>query len=154
MSESIPEPSVGRATHTGVQCAALPYRWADGLRILLVTSRETRRWVVPKGWLMKGKTAHAAAAREAMEEAGVVGRIGRTPIGAYRYIKRLKNGAPLECIVDVFPLEVARQLEHWPEQQQRTAHWFAVAEAAAAVDEAGLRDLIEGFGQTITMATV
>ena len=132
----------------GQQYAALPYRWVDGaLEILLLTSRETHRWVIPKGWPMAGKKPHAAAAQEALEEAGVIGKIAKTPVGAYTYVKRLKNGAGLVCKVDVFPLAVARQLKRWPEQAQRTAHWFTPHEAAEAVNEPELDDLIEAFGR-------
>ena len=131
----------------GLQYAALPFRVADKgeVEVLLITSRETRRWVIPKGWPMKGKKPHAAAASEALQEAGVVGRIEKRAIGAYDYIKRLTNGAPLACTVDVFPLEVARQRKRWREQAQRVTHWFSAEEAAECVDEAGLRDLILAF---------
>ena len=139
----------------GLQYAALPYRRGeDEVEILLVTSRETQRWVIPKGWPMKGKAPYAAAAREALEEAGVVGKIGREAIGVYHYVKRLKNGAPLDCVVDVFPLQVARQRKRWPEQGQRTGHWFSVAEAAEAVDEPELQDIILRFGQRLARTAV
>jgi len=137
-----------KANRIGQQYAALPYRWVDGaLEILLLTSRETHRWVIPKGWPMAGKKPYAAAAQEALEEAGVIGKIAKTPIGAYTYVKRLKNGAGLVCNVDVFPLAVARQLKRWPEQAQRTAHWFTPPEAAQAVNEPELDVLIEAFGE-------
>jgi 8-oxo-dGTP pyrophosphatase MutT (NUDIX family) len=132
----------------GRQYAALPYRQQDGLEILLISSRETRRWVIPKGWPMKGKKPHATAAREALEEAGVVGAISKQALGAFQYVKRLKNGAPLLCTVDVFPLLVSVQRPHWPEQHQRTTQWFSAAEAAVAVDEPELRELIERFAAT------
>ena len=134
----------------GLQYAALPYRRGeDEVEILLVTSRETQRWVIPKGWPMKGKAPYAAAAREALEEAGVVGKVGKEAIGVYHYVKRLKNGAPLDCVVDVFPLQVVRQRKRWPEQGQRTGHWFSVPEAAEAVDEPELQELILRFGQDL-----
>ncbi len=130
------------------QYAALPYRLgAEGLQILLVTSRETQRWVIPKGWPMRGKKPPAAAAREAFEEAGVTGKVGRAAIGAYRYVKLLKNGAPLVCQVDVFPLLVERRRKRWPEQQQRTGHWFKAGEAAESVREPELQALIARFGR-------
>ena len=133
----------------GQQYAALPWRDQGELEILLVTSRETRRWVIPKGWPMKNKKPHAAAAREAMEEAGVTGRVVKRPIGAYSYIKRLKNGAPLQCWVDVFPLKVTGQLNRWPEQGERTGHWFPVEEAAEAVEEPELQALIRAFAEHV-----
>src|ERR1700761_2252507 len=85
----------GRATGpvVGQQYAALPWRHRHGeeLEILLATSRETRRWVIPKGWPMKNRKPHAAAAQEAFEEAGVSGRVMKRSIGRYNYVKRLKN---------------------------------------------------------------
>jgi 8-oxo-dGTP pyrophosphatase MutT (NUDIX family) len=141
----------GRAAGAAVgqQYAALPWRDQDGLEVLLVTSRETRRWVIPKGWPMKNKKPHAAAAREALEEAGVTGRVLKRPIGAYSYIKRLKNGAPLQCSVDVFPLKVTGQVTRWREQGERTGRWFSIEEAAEAVDEEDLKVLIRRFADHI-----
>jgi 8-oxo-dGTP pyrophosphatase MutT (NUDIX family) len=135
-----------KAARPGVQYAALPYRRdAEGLEILLVTSRETRRWVIPKGWPMKGRKPRAAAAREALEEAGVVGLIAKAAVGAYPYMKRLKNGALIPCLVRVFPLQVGQERETWPEMAQRERRWFAAEAAAQAVDEPELAELIRSF---------
>jgi 8-oxo-dGTP pyrophosphatase MutT (NUDIX family) len=148
------ESHLRRSPRAGLQYAALPYRAADeGLEVLLVTSRDTRRWVIPKGWPLRGEKPHTSAAREALEEAGVVGKIGKFAIGDYAYVKRLKNGAPLACEVVVFALKVIRQRKRWPEQRQRTAHWFPLAEAAAAVDEPELREVIKRFGQATPRPT-
>jgi len=139
-----------RAVHgAGLQYAALPYRVGDGLEILLITSRETGRWVLPKGWPMKGKAAHAAAAREALEEAGVRGKVGKSAVGRYTYGKRLSNGAVLTCTVEVYPLAVERQMSRWREQGQRTLSWFSPQDAANLVDEAELASLIEAFAGTM-----
>src|SRR3954453_9200069 len=129
---------------TSTQYACLPYRQrADGaIEVVLVTSRGTRRWVIPKGWPMKGRKPHASAAREALEEAGLIGKVGKTPIGTYRYDKRLKGGEAAPCAVEVFPLEVKSQRKRWPEQKQRSVRWFAPEEAAAAVQESELRAII------------
>ena len=130
-----------------LQYAALPYRQrGDGsLEVMLVTSRETRRWVIPKGWPMKGRKPHASAAREALEEAGLIGKVGTKPIGTYRYDKRLKGGDAVPCSVDVFPLQVKSQRKRWPEQKQRSVRWFAPEEAAEAVQETELSDIIRNF---------
>jgi 8-oxo-dGTP pyrophosphatase MutT (NUDIX family) len=147
---SMIESPIRQAPRAGRQYAALPYRAADGgLEILLVTSRDTHRWVIPKGWPLKGEKPRLSAAREALEEAGVVGKIGKAAIGDYAYVKRLKNGAPLACEVEVFALKVIRQRKRWPEQGQRTAHWFALAEAAAVVHEPELQKLIKRFGKLV-----
>jgi 8-oxo-dGTP pyrophosphatase MutT (NUDIX family) len=127
-----------------IQFAALPWRiGADESRqIMLLTSRETRRWVIPKGWPMKGLKPPEAAAREAFEEAGLVGRIiGKQPIGLFHYNKRLLKD-DLLCEVWVFLLWVERQLDDWPEKGQRETNWFSPAEAASLVDEGGLAEVI------------
>lgn len=136
----------GAPTEPRLQLGALPYRRRRDLEILLVTSRETRRWVLPKGWPMKRRTAQGAAAREALEEAGVKGDIAKHPFGAYHYDKRQPNGEIIPCRVDVFPLRVKRQGRTWPEAAQRTRRWFTLAEAVDAVDEPELKELIERFG--------
>lgn len=133
-----------------MQYAALPWRLADGVEILLISSRETRRWVIPKGWPMKGRKPHATAAVEAMQEAGLLGKIEKTRIGEFHYQKRLKSGGELTCRVGVFPLRVLRQRKNWPEKSQRVTQWFPYATAAALVMERELRDLILLFGESQT----
>lgn len=133
------------------QIAVLPYRVQSPgvgapIEILLITSRETRRWVVPKGNPMKGMPPHAAAAVEAEEEAGVLGAACPTPIGSYRYRKRRNSGAAVWTDVDVFPFAVTEELSAWSEQHQRERRWFSLAAAADAVDEEDLAALIRSFG--------
>src|SRR6202790_1764933 len=98
-----------------VQYAALPFRQSKASRteVLLVTSRDTGRWIIPKGWPLKGKAPHRAAAREAHEEAGVVGKINRRAIGSFSYEKRLKSGRVIVCEVKVFGLKVKEQEKSW-----------------------------------------
>ncbi|MGO4407528.1 NUDIX hydrolase [Bosea sp. RAF48] len=115
---------------------------ADGsTEILLVTSRTTRRWIVPKGWPMKGLKDYDAAAREAFEEAGVIGRISREPAGRYNYWKRMSDHFVL-CEVNLYLLEVEQQLDSFSEQHQRDLHWFKLADAADIVDEPELSTAI------------
>lgn len=131
------------------QVAALPFRVVDGaVEVLLVTSRETKRWLIPKGWPMKGRKPHKAAAREAEEEAGVKGRIEGKPLGHYTYWKRRIVHFDL-CRVDVYPLEVMKQLKSWKEKGQREARWFKVEEAADAVLEPALAWLIHRLPERI-----
>ena len=126
------------------QCAALPLtRRDDGAYlVLLLTSRETRRWVLPKGWRKRKLGAWEQAAREAYEEAGLIGEIGRRSVGHYRYDKRLRSGRVVPCRVDVFPLEVTGRLDDWPEKAEREAAWFTLDEAAARVDEESLGEIL------------
>jgi uncharacterized protein len=129
------------------QIGALPYRvdGKEGLQILLVTSRDTGRWVVPKGNPMAFRKAHEAAAQEAHEEAGVEGTIGDVPIGRFRYRKRRRLLPTVSAEVRVFPLRVERLLDEWPEAHQRRRQWFSREEAAAAVEEKELKQLILAF---------
>ena len=133
----------GKKRKKRVQYAALPYRKGpDGLEVMLITSRETRRWVIPKGWPMKGLKPFAAARREALEEAGLVGRIVKSAAGTYEYEKRLRTGSTVTCKVHVFPLRVEKQRERWPEMGQREVRWFTPEGAAGAVAEPGLAEII------------
>ncbi|WP_453978158.1 NUDIX hydrolase [Brevundimonas sp. Marseille-Q4549] len=131
------------------QVAALPWRLEDGQRrILMITSRETRRWVIPKGGRMVGKSDPEAAAQEALEEAGVKGDIKDHSIGVFRYAKGLKDGGQRLCVVSVYPLEVLIQLGAWPEAHQRERRWMTPAEAAEVVHEPDLAALIRDFDAT------
>ncbi|SFR81839.1 DUF47 family protein [Sphingomonas jatrophae] len=132
------------------QIAALPYRSIDPLpggvvQVMLVTSRGTKRWVIPKGNQPAGLAPHAAAGMEAEEEAGVCGPVCPTPLGSFRYRKRRGSGASLMVDVDVFPLAVTREMPTWKEQHERERRWFTLAEAAEAVDEPDLRAMIRSF---------
>lgn len=130
-----------------LQHAALCFR--EGLggepEILLITSRDTGRWVLPKGWPKKGETGGASALREAGEEAGVVGQAIAEPTGTYRYDKTMSEGPCLHCRVEVHPVAVAYLDFRFPEMRVRKRAWFTPAEAAEAVDEAELKDLLAGF---------
>jgi 8-oxo-dGTP pyrophosphatase MutT (NUDIX family) len=129
---------------TRVHIAALPFRIESGnLQVLLVTSRETRRWVIPKGWPIRGLPPRGVAAREALEEAGLVGTIvGKRSIGSYHYAKRLPENHENLCRVKVFLLSVDHQLEDWPEKEQRECRWVTPEKAAHMVDEGGLAEIL------------
>ena len=130
----------------GKQVAALCWRTgARGLEVLLVTSRNSRRWILPKGWLEPELTAAENAAREAFEEAGVTGKIGTHPIGHYHYLKERREGGGIPVSVDVFALAVTKQLDEWPEKGRRSMIWVALDQAAAKVLEPGLRALLKDF---------
>jgi 8-oxo-dGTP pyrophosphatase MutT (NUDIX family) len=129
---------------SGDQVAAIPMQWTkDGdLRILMVTSRDTGRWVLPKGWTIDGKTPWRAAEIEALEEAGVTGYISREALGDYTYDKRLPDGTHLTCTVRVYPMIVDKLKRNWKERKMRRRHWFSPQGAAAAVAEPGLTDIL------------
>jgi 8-oxo-dGTP pyrophosphatase MutT (NUDIX family) len=128
-----------RRGQSGHQFAVLPFTEPEGeTMVLLVTSRETRRWVLPKGWAERGLTGPELAAKEAFEEAGLIGTVGTTPVGSYGYLKRLPKERAVECHVEVFPMWVDQLLEDWPERGQRTRQWFTLAQAAMEVEEGEL----------------
>ena len=136
------------------QYAALPFAPAgDDIMVMLVTSRETRRWVLPKGWAERKLTGPEVAAKEALEEAGLIGMIADHPIGSYSYSKRLHNGTLRPCNVDVFPMRVDRLLDDWPERKERERRWFALAQAAMAVEEGELVTLLLGLAATVAWPT-
>ncbi|HRO32943.1 MAG TPA: NUDIX hydrolase [Brevundimonas sp.] len=129
------------------QVAALCWRVDQGgaIEILLVTSRDTGRWVTPKGGRMRGLTDAQSAAQEALEEAGVEGRVTETPLGVFSYLKRLKRRGPRPTQVTVFALEAQVQHDDWREAAQRTRRWFRADRAAVMVDEPDLAALILAF---------
>ena len=112
---------------------------------MLVTSRGSGRWVVPKGNVPGRLAPHEAAAREAEEEAGVRGAVCPTPLGSYRYRKLRGSGASLMVDVDVYPLALTSELASWKEERERTRKWFTLPEAANAVEEPDLGHLIRSF---------
>jgi 8-oxo-dGTP pyrophosphatase MutT (NUDIX family) len=130
-----------------VQYAALPYRQKgkSSTEVLLVTSRDTGRWIIPKGWPLKGKPPHKAAAREAREEAGVIGTINRRAIGSFSYEKRLKSGRVIVCEVKVFGLQVKQHEENWPEKGERKVKWLSRTRAAKTVRDRGLGAIIRAL---------
>lgn len=125
------------------QIAALPVRRAadGGLEVLLVTSRETRRWVIPKGWPMTHLSDPEAASVEAWEEAGVQGAASPDVIGTFGYDKRRPKGN-IPVVVEVYRLDVTTIADTWPEAQERQRAWFRPADAALLVQEPELQALL------------
>jgi 8-oxo-dGTP pyrophosphatase MutT (NUDIX family) len=129
------------------QFAALPYRIdRSGPRILLITTRGKGKWSIPKGWPMKGRKPSAAAAVEAFEEAGVVGKVGRRSVGRFTHRKSI-GSRTFDCTVSIFPLKVRRKLKRWPERGQRKRRWFKGEKAAALVEVKGLRQAIRNLAE-------
>ena len=154
MSESTPRAQVSKNSSAPAgakdipamaQVGALPIRFRDGKpEVLLVTSRESRRWLIPKGWPMKGRKDWAAAAQEAREEAGVIGKTFKKPIGSYLYFKRRAAHFDL-CRVEVYVLLFAKKLTAFREKGQRESRWFSLEDAAERVQEPGLAALLGAF---------
>ncbi len=137
------------------QYAALPIRFTgEGkMQVLLLTSRGTGRWVIPKGWPMRRRSPAAAAAQEAYEEAGLQGTIkADRPIGHYHYDKQLGSSSA-RIRVGVFLMRVSRQLATWPEQTERETRWCDPEEAALLVAEQELAALLRGLRDEAALAT-
>lgn len=117
------------------------------IEILLITSRDTGRWIIPKGWGMRHKKPHQVAKREAWEEAGVLGHVKKRPIGYYTYAKKLGRGEVVASLVQVHLLHVLALTKNYPEIGQRELRWFKPAEAAAAVNEPELKSLLRGMAR-------
>lgn len=125
------------------QHAALPYVCTpDGVEVCLITSRDIGRWVIPKGWPKGHLSASALAEREAIEEAGLVGKIESEPFGSFTYRKRLHFFTWVLCRVDVYLFHVDHQMVDWAERGQRRISWFSPQKAASLVQE---RELAEIF---------
>lgn len=114
-------------------------------RFLLITSRTTKRWVIPRGNPIAGLSPHRSAAEEAYEEAGITGLVGPEALGSYTYEKKRRRGDGIAAEVHVFPLRATVQSGRFPEQDERETRWLTREEAAEAVDEPGLRDIILAF---------
>lgn len=127
-----------------LQYAALCYRVkkkTSEVEVLLMTSRDTGRWVIPKGWPMNGKRSYEVAAREAHEEAGARGAVEHEPLGSYTYPKMLKDGLKVTCKVQVYVLEVTDVAKNFKEKGERKIEWVTCDEAVKRVNEPELRDL-------------
>lgn len=142
-------PITVRASHKSdvrSQFAALCYRIVrDKPQILLVTSRKSKRWILPKGWPMDGLTPSQSAAQEAWEEAGVVGKAMDRCLGLYSYNKVLDPVGNLPCVALVYPIRVKSLLNDFPEKKQRRRKWFSPKKAAARVNEPELARILRDF---------
>ena len=129
------------------QYGALPWRLgrSSALEVLLVTSRRRGRWIVPKGWPVKGRSAAQSAAREAFEEAGVIGRACPVPVGDYVYDKVGQDGMVEPCRVTLFSLHVRGTLTNWRERGQRERRWCSAEDAPDMVAEPELSRLMDAW---------
>ncbi len=130
----------------GRQVGALPWRLGGGRRLefLLVTSRASRHWLIPKGWPMTGQSDRASAMQEAYEEAGIRGTGSTLPLGSYRFQKALFDGTEMPCIMSVYGMSDVVELEAWPEMEQRERRWIAQLEALEMIHDWALARFLAG----------
>ena len=127
------------------QFGALCWRVKKGeTQILMVTSRNTKRWIIPKGWPSHGQTAAESAATEAWEEAGVKGKVGTQCLGVYTYAKAMPK-TRLPVMVAVFPVKVRKRSKDFPERKQRRTKWMSPKKASSVVAEPELRGILRHF---------
>lgn len=134
---------------TTQQVGGLCYRRRadDVVEVLLITTRETKRWTIPKGWPVKGLEPHQAAKLEAWEEAGVRGKVKKRPFGYFTYVKTLGGGQKVPSLVQVHLLETRKTRSHFPERGQRELMWLPALEASLLVDEPELKGLLGKFSR-------
>ncbi len=130
-----------------LQVAALCHRLKDGRReVLVITSRGTGRWIIPKGWPIPGQDGPGTALQEAWEEAGVrKGRVSPAPLGGYGYVKLGETGLEEPCRADVYAIAVREMARDYPERAERRRKWVTPARAAEMVDEPELREILRNF---------
>ncbi len=131
-----------------VQSAVIPYRITEGKpEVLLITTRNKGRWIIPKGWIEDDLSSHMSAQKEALEEAGVKGAISSVSLGCYRH-----GSAKKSPIVEVFLMRVKRELDTWPERAERTRQWVSLDDAYEHVSEAGLKSILDEAAAIIRLS--
>ena len=143
--------SRGETSAVPLQSGVLAWRLKSRKKaeVLLVTSRRSGRWMIPKGWPMPGKSLADSAAQEAFEEAGIEGAVDPTPIGTFRHVKQHILLGRIEVDILVHPFAVEREFSDWPEKSERNRKWFAIEAAASRVDSTELKALIVQFGKAL-----
>ncbi len=120
-------------------------RHRDAVQVLLVTSKRSKRWILPKGWPQDGATPAEAAMTEAWEEGGVKGKAKPVCLGIYSYTKDWPDGPDLPCVVAIFPVRVDKLAASWPESKDRKRRWFSLKKAASLVSEPELAAMLRKF---------
>ena len=139
----------------GKQVGCLCYKWVDKkLKVLIVTSKTTKRWIIPKGWIQKKLGASGSAAAEAWEEAGALGICNKKKFGDFKDVKILKDGYPLECIVDVFLMKTITQKAEFPEKYIRSVKWIDPKDAVSFIRNESLIQLLKNFDAKKSKASI
>jgi len=144
VSPEAPSTLVAKGDEILPQAGVIAYRIRRGkVQVLLMTSRDTGRWIIPKGNIKPDTTPSKAAAQEAFEEAGIKGTIvSSTPLGMYTYFKTLRSGEARSATVEVFLLQVKKQVKKWPERGERKLAWVSAKKAVSLIEEPGVVPLL------------
>jgi 8-oxo-dGTP pyrophosphatase MutT (NUDIX family) len=124
-------------------------RESDGdPRILLISRKRSKRWGIPKGKVEPTLTFPETAAKEAFEEAGVIGYISPSSVGMFRAKKRAGN-PPVQQLIEVwvYLLEVTELASDWPERDKRATRWVTCEAAAEHLREPVLAHLCHRLAQ-------
>lgn len=121
------------------QSGVIPFRINNGgIEILLITSRKKKNWIVPKGIIEDDLSPQDSAEKEALEEAGVEGKVFQEKIGEYEFQKW--GGV---CVVKLFVMRVEKENEIWLEGYERKRKWFLIREALKHIKRKKLRKIIK-----------
>lgn len=136
----------GSKTDVRTQFAALCWRLRGGApQVLLITTRRSGRWIIPKGWPESGMTPGEGALKEAWEEAGVKGKVHDRVLGLFSYVKRLGTGEMISCVAMVYPVKVKKICQSFPEAGTRRRRWVSLRRAASMVREPELAQILKTF---------
>ncbi len=129
-----------------VQYAALVYRMRDGkVQVLLVTSRKSQNWILPKGSPIANLKPHQTAAQEAWEEAGVKGRADKKCLGRFRFDRQGRGNRRQLCVGLVYPLQAKKLARNFPEAGQRQRKWLSPKKAARRIANPELSEIVRSF---------
>jgi 8-oxo-dGTP pyrophosphatase MutT (NUDIX family) len=136
--------------HPGVGCPGLSPGSNGEPLILLISKKRSKKWGIPKGKILPHLGFPENAAKEAFEEAGVIGYISPSSVGMFRAKKRSANPLLEQQIIEVwvYLLEVTETLSDWPEKGKRTTRWVSCEAAAGQLREPVLVNLCHRLAQS------
>ncbi len=131
-----------RPAYYYTQSAVIPYREKAGkLQIMIISSSAKKHWVVPKGIHTPGLTAQESAAKEAREEAGILGKVSSEAVGRYVYPKWEAS-----CTVVVYPMKVTKVISGRDgDENHRDRRWVSPKKAVAHLEQKALKDIVADF---------
>ena len=124
------------------QAGCVPVRGGKGdLKVLLVTNKSGKHWVLPKGTVKKSEQDHEAAVRETEEEAGISGDVVG-PLGLYFDHKK-------GYAIQFFTLQVTKEEQSWSEDSRRERKWCSIDKAISTVKKKYIKEVLEKLKSTM-----